>query len=301
MVLKKRTKMTQNTNTIVKCNLKYKYIGKIPILTLKMHRRNRNIILFFEENENARNISSKMVRFYMNRFIIEEEQRFEITGVFKLAKVPKITAGRGDRRLRNVSTRNWNEDRQLIKGAFEKLEIFTLLSTDIHIFMGTSLYLDVMNHNDSLNELVRNLGEKCSSSTTISMTLLSGENHELHKKNDVQNVYREKWFQGKQGSFFNLFGERLNTFHRYTSLNDDLENIFSDMISTNTHLIAGVGPNSEVRRRWLIRHLITGVRNLFLYEMQSEDDIKTRPDLIRKSDDHQYLLSLCKVITVHLK
>ena len=292
--------------------MKYKYhwyIGKIPIITLKMHRRNRNIILFYEENENVRSISSKMVRLYMNRFIIDEEERFEITGVFNLAKVPKITVGRGDslfdrhRRLWNASNcaSNWNEDRQLIKGAFEKLEIFTLLNTDVYIFMGTSLYLDALKNDDFLNELVRNLGEKCSSSTTFSMTLLSGENHELHKKNDVQNVYREKWFHGKQGSFFNLFGERLNAFHRYTSLNDDLENIFSDMISTNTHLIAGVGLDSEVRRRWLIRHLITGVRNLFLYEMQSEDDIKTRPDLIRKSDDHQYLLSLCKVITVHLK
>ena len=165
-----------------------------------MHRRNRNIILFYEENENVRSISSKMVRLYMNRFIIDEEERFEITGVFNLAKVPKITVGRGDslfdrhRRLWNASNcaSNWNEDRQLIKGAFEKLEIFTLLNTDVYIFMGTSLYLDALKNDDFLNELVRNLGEKCSSSTTFSMTLLSGENHELHKKNDVQNVYREK-------------------------------------------------------------------------------------------------------------
>ena len=178
-----------------------------------MHRRNRNIILFFEENENTRSISSKMVRLYMNRFIIDEEQRFEITGVFNLAKVPKITAGRHDRRRRlwNVFTRNWNEDRKLIKDAFEKLEIFTLLSTDIYMFMGTSLYLDVLNNNASLNELVRNLGAKCSSSTSISMTLLNGQNHELHTKNEVQ--YWEKWLHRgkfKNRDFFNLFGQRLS-------------------------------------------------------------------------------------------
>ena len=161
-----------------------------------MHQRNRNIILFFEENENPRNISRKMVRLYMNRFIIDEEQRFEITGVFNLAKIPKITAERGDRRLRNISTRNWNEDRKLIKDAFEKLKICTWLSTDIYIFMGTSLYLDVLNNNDLLKELLRNMVGKCSSSTSISLTLLSGQNHELRTKNDVQDVYREKLFFG---------------------------------------------------------------------------------------------------------
>ena len=34
------------------------------------------------------------------------------------------------------------------------------------------------------------LGTKCSSSTSISITLLSGESHELHTKNDVQEMYR---------------------------------------------------------------------------------------------------------------
>ena len=161
-----------------------------------MHRRNRNIILFFEENENVRSITSKMVRLYMNRFIIDEEQRFEITGVFNLSKVPtycKLTVERGDirRRLWNLSWRSWIEDRQLIKDAFKKMEFFSLLNTDVYIFMGTSLYLDTHNNNNLLNELMGNLGRKCSSTTSISMTLLSGENHELHTKNEVQNLYQK--------------------------------------------------------------------------------------------------------------
>ena len=252
-----------------------------------MHRRNRNIILFFEENENAGSISSKMVRLYMNRFIIEEEQRFEITGVFNLAKVPKITAEIGDRPLRNISMRNWNEDRQLIKGAFEKLEIFTLLSTDIHLFMGTSLYLDAMNNNDSLEELVRNLRKKCSSSTSISMTLLNGQKHDLHPKNVVQNLYKyqEGWafrFRFSQ-KFFNVYGQRFFLdFLSSRSLNDDLEKFYAAVAHKDT--------------RWQSIERI-----FFLFEMQSEDDIKSKPDLIKLSDDHQYLLSLCKAITVHLK
>ena len=265
-----------------------------------MNGRKRNIILFFEENDNARSISSKMVRLYMNRFSIDEEERFEITGIFNLAKVPKITVGRGDRRRRlwNVSTRNWNEDRQLIKGAFEKLKICTWLSTDICIFMGTSLYLDVLNNNETLNELVQNLGRNCSSSITILLTLLNGKNHELHTKSIVQGQYRQRWpfdelknFQ--QPEYFNLFGQRfLYEFNRSESVNDDLENIFATIISTNWHII-------RWRRSFVSRQPF--VRTLYLYEMQSDDEIKTKSDLRRRSDDHQYLLSLCKVSTAYLK
>ena len=244
-----------------------------------MHRRNRNIIFFFEENDNVRCISSKMVRLYMNRFIIDEEERFEISGVFNLAKIPKI--GQQDRRSRlwNVSMMNWIEDRQLIKDVFEKLKIWTWLSTDIFIFMGTSLSLDVLNNNNSLNKLVRNLGEKCSSSTSILMTVMKGENHViLHTKNHVRNAYR--------------YQENFPS--RSQSLNDCLEIFFAAMISTNTDVICLRG------------ELIHEVKNLFLYEMQNEDEIKTKPylikpDLIRRSDDHQYLLSLCKVSTVYFK
>ena len=275
-----------------------------------MHRRNRNIILFFEENENVRSITSKMVRLYMNRFIIDEEQRFEITGVFNLAKVPKLTVERGDtyhdrrRRLLNLARRNWIDDRELIKDAFKTLEFLTLFKTDVFIFMGTTLYLDTYyiwttynNNVTTLNELMQNLVHKCSSTTSISMTLLSGENHELHTKNDVQELYLERTIIYPR-EFFNLFGQSfLYDFYRSQSLNDDLENLFSHMISTNYF-------HSLIITCWLKPQLKQEVRNLFLYEMQSEDDIKrfkTRPDLIRRSDDHQYLLSLCKAITIHLK
>ena len=262
-----------------------------------MHRRNRNIILFFEENENVKSITSKMVRLYMNRFIIDEEQRFEITGIFNLAKVPKLTVERGGtyrdrrRRLLNLARRNWIDDRELIKDAFKKMEFLTLLNTDVVIFMGTSLYLDSFNNKNLLDELMLNLGQKCSSTTSILMTLLSGENHDLHTKNDVQNMYGRRLnnIKFRRREFFNLFGQRfLYDLYRPHSLNDDLENFFRLMISTNTPLTIWLKPNLKYK-----------VRNPFLYEMLSEDEIKTKDYLIRRSEDHQYLLSLCRVLTVY--
>ena len=154
-----------------------------------------------------------MVRLYMNRFIIDEEQRFEITGVFNLEKVPKVifdskSFERGDRRRRlwNLSWRNWIDDRELIKDAFKNLEFLTLLNTGVYIFMGTSLHLHTFYNKNSLNELMRNFGQKCSSSTSISITLLSEESHELHTKNDVQEMYRGRTKKYQQ-EFFNLFGQ----------------------------------------------------------------------------------------------
>ena len=177
--------------------------------------------------------------------------------------------------------------------------------------MGTSLYLDNNNERQyynnftTLNELMRNLGQKCSSTTSISMTLLSGENHVLYTKNDVQRVYRGKIMY--QPTFFNLFGQSFfEALDRSQSLNDDLENIFSHMISTSYFY-------SQIitrKTRWLEQTVKPEARRLFLYEMLSEDEIKAKSDLKRWSEDqvirspqdpqdHQYLLSLCRVLTVY--
>ena len=52
-----------------------------------MKFKNRNLLLFFEENEDKNNISSNLVRMFMNRYVIEEEKRYEIIGTFNLSKV----------------------------------------------------------------------------------------------------------------------------------------------------------------------------------------------------------------------
>ena len=54
-----------------------------------MNRRKQNLYLFFEESESDLDtLYSKMVSIYMNRYVIDEEDQNEITGVYKLMKVP---------------------------------------------------------------------------------------------------------------------------------------------------------------------------------------------------------------------
>jgi len=50
-----------------------------------MDRKPQNLFLFFEENDDEKDISSRLVHLYMNRFVIAEEDQTEIIGVYNLA------------------------------------------------------------------------------------------------------------------------------------------------------------------------------------------------------------------------
>ena len=299
-----------------------------------MDIKNRNIILFFAENENTKNISSKIVRLYMNRFIIDEENQFEITGVFNLTKepiLPKVIPQRDPRRRRwNILMRNCLEDQKIIKKAFEKLKICTWFKTHILVFMGTQFYSEDLKFHKLLNKFLQDFANKCPSTTSISLTLLNGHNIGFRTKEKVEQTYSvgyAPWEDFWVRHYLDNDGYSL----RYsfacppnnvkwltedqwsTSLNQDLENFFEDMISTSApmrYLIRGPGNlrmvrsydsyDSRVIPIILDREKIA--TKLFLYEMQSEDDIKTRTDDLKSlSDDHQFMLSLCKRLSYYLK
>ena len=106
-----------------------------------------------------------------------------------------------------------------------------------------------------------------------------------------------------------------------TSLNQDLENFFEDMISASAqmrYLIRGqfthgtcgtylrMEQSYDPYGRRDIRIILDReevATELFLYEMQSEDDIKTRTDDLKRpfSDHDQFMLSLCKRLSYYLK
>ena len=66
-----------------------------------MQRPKREIVLFCEENEDVDNISSNLVRLYMNRLVIEEEEQLEIIGNFNLTRVKAYSPKRVLDRLSN--------------------------------------------------------------------------------------------------------------------------------------------------------------------------------------------------------
>ena len=107
-----------------------------------MAQKNRDIFLFFEENADEEVIHNKMVRLYMNRLIIEEEQRFEISNVSKLTRVPKvITTTESDfNRQREKFMEKCSKDKQIILNAFIQSHLFGKFNTEIHIIIGSAFY-----------------------------------------------------------------------------------------------------------------------------------------------------------------
>ena len=49
-------------------------------------RKRQNLILFFEENNDINDQGSKLVRHYMNRSVIDEEDQCEISGTYSLSQ-----------------------------------------------------------------------------------------------------------------------------------------------------------------------------------------------------------------------
>ena len=62
------------------------WLSREPQKMTQMKKTKQNLILFFEENEDIKDISSNLVRFYMNRSVIDEEDQTEISDVYLLSK-----------------------------------------------------------------------------------------------------------------------------------------------------------------------------------------------------------------------
>ena len=56
-----------------------------------MEQKTQHLILFFEENDDEKDISSNLVHLYMNKFVITEEEQTEISGIYNLAKPNQTT------------------------------------------------------------------------------------------------------------------------------------------------------------------------------------------------------------------
>ena len=185
-----------------------------------MERRNREIILFFEENEDVKILNGKIVRLYMNRFTINEEERFQIAGVFDLAKVESKEPEIKRPKFMSHMTGKWNYDWSLIENVFGKLDIINWLNTEIHIIMGTSMYIDDLNYKNPLLKLIRFWAQNSCSSTFICLTVLAGRNDGLRTKTQVEDAYQNNH---KKDLCEILQNDNTILFHRLRELQKKIE------------------------------------------------------------------------------
>ena len=272
---------------------------------VRTKKLSRNLLLFFEENEYTDNISSNLVRLFMNRLTIEEENRYEIIGTFNLSKVSKWIKSPDRQRDSNYNKSyhvdfawqkksdemfksNWEKDKQIIEKALNETKVFTKLHVETHIIIGTSLYTDhfresleklIPRWNSRIQNMYRGLRnteptyEKMNKSVSLNqLTLLNGWKTTFATKDEVRQAYVEsKW---------NEEDKTLNV--RGTSVNDDLEKMTSQFFKPQKNLNL-----KDFHRNYM--------HKTFLFEMLSDDEIEKQ-----QSNEFQFLLSKCERLTVAL-
>ena len=95
-----------------------------------MERKTQNLFLFFEETDDEKDTSSKLVRLYMNRFVIDEEDQTEIIGAYNLSKANENKAKR-------------EHDKSLFEKLGSEIESFRPTGQNFmdHFLIGSSYYI----------------------------------------------------------------------------------------------------------------------------------------------------------------
>ena len=118
-----------------------------------------DLFLFYEENEDDRVISSKIVRLYMNRFIIEEDRQNEIVGVKNLTKPvfpedePWVSVSESEK-IRKIDMAKWRSfgvnkltlDVHVLREAFEKIQNVIVENKAIHFIVGSTFYMEFFSY-----------------------------------------------------------------------------------------------------------------------------------------------------------
>ena len=103
----------------------------------------QNLFLFFEENERRSVIDRNLVLLYANRCIIDEDDEFEICGVYQLQKVSDLMFNFTKPLYKtHAKQRTYKEsfDRNIMSDAFERAHLYGSNSIDTHFIFGSSFH-----------------------------------------------------------------------------------------------------------------------------------------------------------------
>ena len=103
----------------------------------------QNLFLFFEENEMQSLIDRKLVKLYMNRFIIDEDAKFEISGVYELQKVTEPMLNPLNPYFKTNANQRTNKeavDKDIFTDAIEKACRLETNFSDSHFIIGSSFH-----------------------------------------------------------------------------------------------------------------------------------------------------------------
>ena len=143
-----------------------------------MSKLSKYLIFIFEESEIKHDVSSNLVRLYMNRFIVDEDAKYEICGIHHIEKtnskvkdIDKIIAMKIDKHERISS-------KIVSKAAIAN-------DSDVHIITGVPLIHGIPFYYSKIRKLISNKFSKISS-----YTVLNGYRRQIHSKNYVNHAYK---------------------------------------------------------------------------------------------------------------
>lgn len=143
-----------------------------------MSKLSKYLIFIFEESEIKHDVSSNLVRLYMNRFIVDEDAEYEICGIHHIEKtnskvkdIDKIIATKIDKHERISS-------KIVSKAAIAN-------DSDVHIITGVPFIHGIPFYYSKIRKLISNKFRKISS-----YTVLNGYRRQIHSKNYVNHAYK---------------------------------------------------------------------------------------------------------------
>ena len=108
----------------------------------------QNLFLFFEESEYQPDVSSDIVRIAMNKFIVDEDARFEVVGVYHLKKRIKPletyqSISQTDReKYHEHAVEKCKHDQNVMYKALNRADSITTDNVDTHFIIGSRFHAD---------------------------------------------------------------------------------------------------------------------------------------------------------------
>ena len=262
--------------------------------------KQQNLYLFHEpSNDDYRKIDSELVRLYMNRFIIDEDDQNEIVGVGYLTKIEKChfphrinyeTLSFDIHVEDNDIFYRWKESRkiklmqdiEIINSSLMSLKVRENLVGDYHFIIGSSFYmslytkhwfpektpeihfdLDEFNKPHHFEELIVGILEHQEFKNFVACTFICGMNFAICKKSEVQQAY-QLW-------------NRLEDDYKSSiwSVNNDLDDFYNRMMTVE---ISKKVPNRS--------QFFNEYQELYLFELKSDFDEITFLDKLKYNDSY---------------
>ena len=226
-------------------------------------------LLFFVANDDSKadREVTKLIRLYMNRFVVEEDTQMEVHGVYHVAESDLQIIHRDEKETENQSFENKIYDNQKIDNILKSVEnnfISKVSSCETHCIIGTlfpaSEYMSE-EYTHKIKKLILNWfgnNPKSELLNSFLLTLLMGQNN-YSEETHIEDIseYGSDYFIIQQHLKSNTFhGKRIQLARKYgkdraKTVTEDLEKFLHQIVSSITPLRIWPEATEAMEGKWV--------------------------------------------------